>query len=969
MKHFTLLGTLVLSFVFQGHANAAVPIQFGTMTATGDAGTGWNFTLGGGVSGNQAGHSSTTDGSPDGKSFWAGKGYGGTGTSNGDLITAGNYRIDFKYANTVASGAVLSVKAYGMTGVTRTLLGSTTLAAAQWVSGNLSFTVLAGADVIGRQLQLEFSNVGAAGSWVGWDTLIGTLYDIGSGPAELEASFGSVDTRYLSNFKPSTGGAVTFSGTAWRGERYNSQLVLWANRAVSNLSLTCTALTHGSGASFAIQPRFVISSIADDGGAGCGNNLSRPVTLQPDAIDTDTSPITISSNNAQPVWVTADVPASAPVGTYQGTITVSGTGLTPIDLTFNIEVLDLVLPDPSAWAFHLDLWQSPWSIARYHGLAVWSQAHKDAISEQLNMLAKAGQKVITTTIVHSAWGGQTYDDYESLVEWTKHADGSWSYDFSRFDDYVKLADAAGITRQINCYSMIAWGNQYRYYNEATSAYVTATLTPGTQAYTDHWTPFLKAFRVHLYQKGWMHRTAIAMDERGESVMRAAIDLVKQVAPELKIATAGHYYASLDPDVYDWSVYGAAITDAVRTVAQNRKATGRKSTFYGACDIASPNMFTYSPPVQIAWHGWYAAAAGFDGTLRWAYNSWVEDPLTDTRHSAYPAGDTFLVYPGPRTSIRFESLRDGIEEYEKVRILGRVLTGQNWIDLQNVLAGLNVGFAASGAAAGTLVPQARLSITALARTAVAQPVDSSPPSPSPMSWSVLPHATSTTTLSMTATTETDASGVEYYFTCLSGGGNDSGWQDSAVYVDTGLLSGGSYAYSVAARDKSLNQNTTASSAIASATTNAGGTGNPFTDTDADSLDDSWESAQYGNITAHAASEDPDHDGFTVLCEMAFGGSTTSPGPSDVATRISTDADGSSVQFSHRRSKNYNALRLRYQLQTSETLGAASWADDPSPIRSIVDDPDGITEWVTYTLTRSSATTHQFYRCHATAMGAP
>ena len=39
-------------------------------------------------------------------------------------------------------------------------------------------------------------------------------------------------------------------------------------------------------------------------------------------------------------------------------------------------------------------------------------------------------------------------------------------------------------------------------------------------------------------------------------------------------------------------------------------------------------------------------------------------------TAWPAGDTSLVYPGPRLSLRALLLRDGIETYEKIRILGR-----------------------------------------------------------------------------------------------------------------------------------------------------------------------------------------------------------------------------------------------------------------------------------------------------------
>jgi hypothetical protein len=47
---------------------------------------------------------------------------------------------------------------------------------------------------------------------------------------------------------------------------------------------------------------------------------------------------------------------------------------------------------------------------------------------------------------------------------------------------------------------------------------------------------------------------------------------------------------------------------------------------------------------------------------------VKDPLRDSRFRTWPAGDTYIVYPGPRTSIRFERLIEGIQDYEKIRIL-------------------------------------------------------------------------------------------------------------------------------------------------------------------------------------------------------------------------------------------------------------------------------------------------------------
>jgi len=94
-------------------------------------------------------------------------------------------------------------------------------------------------------------------------------------------------------------------------------------------------------------------------------------------------------------------------------------------------------------------------------------------------------------------------------------------------------------------------------------------------------------------------------------------------------------------------------------------------------------------------------------------------------------------------------------------------------------------------------------------------DTAPPTPDPMTFAIAPAATGTTSISMTATTATDASGVEYYFTCTAGGGNDSGWRDSPDYTDSGLSSDVVYSYMVKARDKSVNQNDTCESVGGSA----------------------------------------------------------------------------------------------------------------------------------------------------------
>ena len=87
----------------------------------------------------------------------------------------------------------------------------------------------------------------------------------------------------------------------------------------------------------------------------------------------------------------------------------------------------------------------------------------------------------------------------------------------------------------------------------------------------------------------------------------------------------------------------------------------------------------------------------------------------------------------------------------------------------------------------------------------------------MTWATPPTAISSTAITMAATNASDPNGVQYYFTCTSGGGHDSGWQNGAAYTDTGLLPSTTCTYTVKTRDSSPNANQGNTSAPASATT--------------------------------------------------------------------------------------------------------------------------------------------------------
>ena len=115
----------------------------------------------------------------------------------------------------------------------------------------------------------------------------------------------------------------------------------------------------------------------------------------------------------------------------------------------------------------------------------------------------------------------------------------------------------------------------------------------------------------------------------------------------------------------------------------RRANGQKTTFYTCCGPDRPNTFTFSDPAESAYLGWHASTLGFDGFLRWAYNSWTARPCQDSRFITWASGDCYLAYP-TGSSIRMERLTEGIQAYEKLRILRPTLNAAQLKQLDKAL---------------------------------------------------------------------------------------------------------------------------------------------------------------------------------------------------------------------------------------------------------------------------------------------
>ncbi|HYC29339.1 MAG TPA: glycoside hydrolase domain-containing protein [Chitinophagaceae bacterium] len=488
----------------------------------------------------------------------------------------------------------------------------------------------------------------------------------------LNVSFATTDERYFRTEVPALEEpSLHWEGTGWKGERLNMQILVWSPDTLEQVRVLIKDLKNASGKSipknnFQVNMvRYVVANYpygAKD--ATCGESPYKNLYLMPDRFEAFDR-FDLPGRTLRPVWVSLDIPGTAEAGTYNGTIEVRSEKQFST-LNISIHVQQQLLPEPALWKHRLDLWQNPWVVAWENNITPWSDDHKSLLKKHLKLYADAGGTFITTYAVHSPWADNSYMIEGGMIEWIKQGNGKWKFDYKIFDEYVELCMSVGINEAITIYSPVPWGSRFRYMDEQTGNYVYESWPPESKAFEEHWNIFLTDLKKHLEQKGWFNKTYLGINENEMSQTLAAINMVKKHSPKWKITYAGDWHANLDPLLDDYCFLYGKEPD-VNAVKQ-RTAKGKTTTWYVCCNPAVPNNFVFSPPVEGRWQGWYSAAHGYSGFLRWAYDAWPADAMRDARHVFWPSGDSYLVYPGGNSCIRFEKMREGIVDYEKISIL-------------------------------------------------------------------------------------------------------------------------------------------------------------------------------------------------------------------------------------------------------------------------------------------------------------
>jgi hypothetical protein len=176
-----------------------------------------------------------------------------------------------------------------------------------------------------------------------------------------------------------------------------------------------------------------------DGGAQAPRRLPGEAALSFDAL-AESAPAEVATHKTtglalQPIWLQVAVPAATPPGDYTGTLTIAAEGEQPVAVGLELRVAAWTLPAAEAYATHMDIFQSPDSVAMQYEVPMWSEAHLKLLERTFGLLAPLGTKTLYITAVRRTHLGNEH----AMVQWVRGKEGQLEPDLSVVERYLDVA--------------------------------------------------------------------------------------------------------------------------------------------------------------------------------------------------------------------------------------------------------------------------------------------------------------------------------------------------------------------------------------------------------------------------------------------------------------------------------------------------------------------------------------------------
>jgi len=231
-------------------------------------------------------------------------------------------------------------------------------------------------------------------------------------------------------FKPPAGplGPIELIGV--RNGTFAGQLVVRCSGAIDGLRAVPSALAGpGQIPAGAVRVRYGIAdgNVVRRGQCGAFDSLS------------DRPPAKVRIRRGvgavQTVWITVAVPTDAKPGTYAGRVTVRAEGAKAVEVPLKLRVMDWTLPDPNRFEGHLDIVESPESVAMAYGVELWSDAHLKLLDKTFALLRPLACKTLYISAVRRTHFGNEH----AMVRWYRDEKGELQPNFDHVEKYLDVA--------------------------------------------------------------------------------------------------------------------------------------------------------------------------------------------------------------------------------------------------------------------------------------------------------------------------------------------------------------------------------------------------------------------------------------------------------------------------------------------------------------------------------------------------
>jgi len=462
---------------------------------------------------------------------------------------------------------------------------------------------------------------------------------------------------------------------AARNERESFQVVVEAGGApLRRVLATVSPLAHASGQGSIALQSILVNPVGYVETEGPAYRVSR-VGWWPDPL-LPPEPVDVEAGRRQPFWITVHVPEEAQPGSYRGRVTVSADGIAEQTVALELTVWDFALartpPLPSAIALYTE------AIGAFHGQRPASE----------KTLRSYWDMMFSHRLSSDDLGSPLDQGMTAVIEGREKPPD----DYADFDQRLGYCFPRGLTA-------------------FQAARLPGFQTEGpdlTQLQQERAIAYLREFANHLEARGWLDRAFVMVwDEPKDSYagqVLKELQIIHRAHPKLRTRldgpVTGPLVEAVQEEVDIWGLHMLNIArggaEAWENIERWRKQN-RVLWIYVACDVHHPypNVFIDYPLVDCRILPWICWKYDFQGFLYWSANFWGgenvrgADPSKKWPNRPWVSanfvnhwggrsnkfnGDGHLLYPGPDgtalSSLRLEALRDGMEDYEYLWLLGK-----------------------------------------------------------------------------------------------------------------------------------------------------------------------------------------------------------------------------------------------------------------------------------------------------------